>query len=332
MPRRSSNLEAVRLSLEILKRVSRYREVTSSELKNQLDEEGIVRDIRTIQRTLKFLVDNFPIECIERKPRKYKWMEEAKGVLIPSLGENEALMLALAERHLQTLMPQSSLPSLDGVFHTANSLLEEKRGAHGAWMEKVRNAYPTPVLIPPRIDDKVLEEVSKCLFENLKLRVNYQNRSGEIKEHIVMPMGLVNRAQVLYLIVMYDEWDTPYRLAIHRMKSAEAMTISFEPPESFNIDECIQVYGFSPGQLDPVRLEFYIRADVGLHLTESKLSEDQTCERVDNELHIKATVRDTVELRHWLRGFGDDIRDVTLDGSSFDDSELRWSEIIEERV
>lgn len=330
MPQRSSNLKAVRLSLEILKRISRYREITSRELRNQLAEEEIDRDIRTIQRTLNLLVDNFPIECIEGKPRKYKWKEKAKGLLIPSLGENEALMLALAERHLQTLLPPSSLPSLDNVLHTANSLLEEKRGAHGAWMDKVRNAYPTPVLIPPRIDDKVLAEVSKCLFENLKLRLKYQNRSGEVREHIVLPMGLVNRAQVLYLIVMFDDLKTPYRFAIHRMKSAKAMTISFEPPKRFDIDECIETYGFSPGPLEPVKLEFFIRADVGLHLTESKLSDDQVCERIDNELCIKATVRDTVELRHWLRGFGNDIRDITMNGSPFDDSNLRWTEITEE--
>lgn len=332
MSKRSSNLEAVRLSLEILKRISRYREITSTELKNQLAEAGINRDIRTIQRTLNFLVGNFSIECSEGKPRRYKWKAKAEGLLIPSLGENEALMLALAERHLQTLLPQSSLPSLDSVLHSANSLLEEKKGSHGAWIDKVRNAYPTPVLIPPRIEDEVLEEVSKCLFENLKLRVKYQNRLGEVREHFVMPMGLVNRAQVLYLIVMYDDLKTPYRLAIHRMKSAKAMTIKFEPPESFDIDKCIETYGFSPGHLEPVKLEFFIKENVGMHLTESKLSEDQTWETSDDEFHIKATVRDSVELRHWLRGFGNDIRDITMNGLPFDDSDLRWTEITEERV
>lgn len=146
-----------------------------------------------------------------------------------------------------------------------------------------------------------------------------------------MPVGLVNRAQVLYLIVMFDDLKTPYRLAIHRMKSAKAMTIAFEPPNSFDIDECIETYGFSPGPLEPVKLEFFIRADVGKHLNESKLSEDQTCEMVNDELHVKATVRDSVELRHWLRGFGNDIRDATMNGSPFDDSDLRWSEIVEEK-
>lgn len=329
MPKRGSSLETVRLSIEILSRISRYRETTSRELKDQLASAGIERDIRTIQRTLKFLVQNFSIDCIEGKPSKYKWKPHAEGMLIPSLGENEALMLALAERHLETLLPQGSMPSLDSVLHTAKTMLGETKSAHGAWMDKVREAYPTPVLIPPRIDDKIVEEVSKCLFENLRLRVNYQNRYGEVREHIVMPMGLVNRAHVLYLIVMYDDSLTPYRLAIHRMKSAKAMTISFEPPESFDIDKCIETYGFSPGHLEPVRLEFFIKANVGLHLTESKLSEDQFCEQVEDELHVRATVRNTVELRHWLRGFGNDIRDVSMNGSPFDDSELRWTEIVE---
>ncbi|MYD80245.1 MAG: hypothetical protein F4X44_06510 [Gammaproteobacteria bacterium] len=65
-------------------------------------------------------------------------------------------------------------------------------------------------------------------------------------------------------------------------------------------------------------------------MTESKLSDEQCCEQIANELHIKATVRDTVELRHCLRGFGNDIRDVTMNGSPFDVSDLRWTEINEE--
>lgn len=323
MPKKSSRANAVRLSLEILKRISRYREVTSTILHAQLKAEGIDRSLRTIQRTLNFLVENFPIDCSSGKTRKYKWKPESEGLLIPSLGENEALLLALSERYLETLLPQGSLPSLDSVLYGANQLLATRRSAHSAWMEKVRYAYPTPVLIPPTIEHDVLSVVSKCLFENLKLRLNYQNRQGEINEHIVMPMGLVNRAQVLYLIVLFDNSSTPYRFALHRMKSVKAMTISFVPPENFDIDECIATYGFSPGTHERFRLEFLIGLEAGQHLTESKLSEDHVCSRIGDEYKIQATVRDSIELRHWLRGFGNDVREVTKNGLPID-LNLAW--------
>ena len=297
-----------------MQRVSRHRSTTAKELHRQLRDAGIERDIRSIQRILKFLVEHFDVECdYDTKPYRYRWKKNAQGILIPSLGLNEALMLTLAERFLRDLVPSGTLPSLESVLDRADERIE-KQELHKQWLEKVRYAYPTPILVPPQVDQQVLDVVSECLFNNRRLRLQYTNRTGEQRDWIVSPLGLVSRAQVLYLIAVFDDNRTPYRFALHRINAVHATTIAFVPPDDFDIDKCIAQYGFTPSTGKTVQLDFHIDQRAGQHLTESKLSEDQTCDLIGSEYHITATVLDSVELRHWLRGFGNEIRNVLIDG------------------
>ncbi len=318
MPARSSTLETVQLALATMQRIPRRRYTSAAELQAQLRDTGIDRSLRTVQRTLQFLVQHFDIECRDdSKPYGYRWKESAAGILIPSLGRNEALVLSLAERFLRNLVPSGTLPSLETVLASANDRIGRDE-LQKQWLDKVRYAYPTPLLIPPPIRQQTLDIVTECLYSNHKMRVEYTNRLGETREFVVLPLGLVSRAQVLYAIVKFEEGNTPYRLALHRMDSVQATTLAFVPPADFDIDETIATYGFSPGSQEQVKLDFYINEGPGQHLTESRLAEDQTYELIDGQYHVAATVRDSVELRHWLRGFGDEIRSVLLDGEPLD--------------
>ncbi len=59
--------------------------------------EGMVRDIRSIQRHLDTLSEHFDIESDDRaKPYGYRWKERAQGIALPTLTPQESLMLRLA--------------------------------------------------------------------------------------------------------------------------------------------------------------------------------------------------------------------------------------------
>jgi len=59
---------------------------------------------------------------------------------------------------------------------------------------------------------------------------------------------------------------------------------------------------------EKIKLEALFVADAAYHLTEVKLSPDQTVEfKKDGRMLVTATVADSDELRWWLRGFGDDV-------------------------
>ena len=84
MPKRPPSMEALQVSLELLRRIPKGRSVTAPQLKRQLADAGIDRDIRTIERQLEALSVHFEIERDETsKPYRYCWDERAKGISLP---------------------------------------------------------------------------------------------------------------------------------------------------------------------------------------------------------------------------------------------------------
>ena len=67
MPKRSDTVETVLLALELLRRVPRGRKISTRELHEQLTEQGIARDVRTIQRQMEMLSEHFGIERDDRQ-------------------------------------------------------------------------------------------------------------------------------------------------------------------------------------------------------------------------------------------------------------------------
>lgn len=86
MPKRPSNLDTLKLALELLKRIPRHCKISTTELKHQLDHAGLVRELRTIQRQLDELVQHFDIDRdSSSKPYGYQWKKDAKGLCLPTL-------------------------------------------------------------------------------------------------------------------------------------------------------------------------------------------------------------------------------------------------------
>jgi hypothetical protein len=120
MRQRPDTLETVQIALELLRRIPRGRKVSASELHAQLCDAGLKRDIRTIQRQLQVLTQQFDIERDDSaSPYGYRWKELAKGMTLPSLTEQESLLLTLAEQHLRNLLPANLMKSMVSFFDQA---------------------------------------------------------------------------------------------------------------------------------------------------------------------------------------------------------------------
>ena len=124
MAKRPDTLETALLAIELLRRVPRNHKVTASELHRQLQEAGIKRDLRTIQRQLDMLSEHFHLIRDDRsKPYGYQWPKQAAGLSIPNLNLQESLLLRLAEEHLRNLLPTHLLKAMDGFFAQARHLV-----------------------------------------------------------------------------------------------------------------------------------------------------------------------------------------------------------------
>lgn len=315
MSERQSNLETVRLTLELLKRIPRHGKVSAPELKRQLDEAGLVRELRTIQRQLEELSQHFEIDRDDRaKPYGYRWKDQARGLSLPMLSEQESLLLALAEQHLRNLLPTSVLKSMEGFFNQARNKLSSVksvgpdqtlvRSKESDWLRKVRVVSTTQPLLPPTIKPGVFEAVSNALYANKWLDVDYKNAQGGRKQAHVMPLGLAHQGARLYLVARFEGFVNERSLALHRMMSATASTLTFDPPKDFSLEKFDDDGRFAFGDGKRITLKFRITKNAGLHLLESPLSKDQLVNELDQHFEVTATVVESDLLRRWLRGFG----------------------------
>lgn len=314
MPKRPESLETLQIALELVRRIPKGRTITAPELKQQLADAGFERDMRTIQRQLETLSEYFDIDRDDTaKPYRYCWKERAKGLSLPSLSPQECLLLTLAEQQMAQLLPQRLMKSMEGFFSQARIQLHEQSAAkhEREWLKKVRVVSTSQPLLPPKVDPVVFEQVSNALYADQWLTVEYKNAAGKKLESRVMPLGLAQQGQRMYLVCRFDGYDNERCLAMHRILSAKASPFTFEPPPEFDLKQFDDDGRFGYGDGKKIMLSFRIEMDAGYHLLESPLSIDQQVVEDEDTYKISATVVDSSMLDWWLRGFGDAISEIS---------------------
>ncbi|WP_354008584.1 helix-turn-helix transcriptional regulator [Endozoicomonas lisbonensis] len=315
MSKRSSALDTTILILELLKRIPKNWSITAQELQQQLCDAGFSRDIHTIQRHLKTLVESshFNIDLDDRsKPYGYRWSKNAKGFTANGLSIQESLILRMAEEYLKNLLPSSLMGSMAGFFEEANRNISQTSDPQQdvEWLSKVIVAPETQPLLPPELQEGVFDQVSKALYGNYWLHLTYKNAAGSIRDATVMPLGLAQQGPRLYVVCRFKGYEDDRVLALHRIQSAESSTLTFDRPEEFDLKQFSADGRFTFGRGEKVRLTFSIQKSAGLHILETRLSEDQQHTECDDFYEITATVVRSAQLEWWLGTFGDRVKDI----------------------
>lgn len=242
MAKRPDTLETLLLALELLRRIPRKNKITARELQEQLQNAGMDRDLRTIQRMLETFSAHFEIERDDRsKPYGFRWQEASRGMAVSHLTPQESLLLQLAQEHLRNLLPPRLMQSMSGFFDQARRNLDgypdnpQSTSLEREWQHKVRVVATSQPLLPPTIAPGVLEEVSEALYANRWLELDYQNAAGKRQQAKVMPLGLAQQGPRLYLVCRFEDFDNERSLALHRIRKAQASTLSFERPKEFDL-------------------------------------------------------------------------------------------------
>lgn len=309
MPRKPGNLDTLKFSLDLLRRIPRNSKVSALTLHKQLRAAGYERSLRTVQRLLAQLTEAFDIEVDDRsEPYGYRWKPGARGFSLPTLSEQESLLLTLAEQQLQHLLPSDLLAAMQPFFEQARKQLftvdpTGKRRPERDWVKKVRVLGDSQPLLPPSIRPGIFEAVSMALYHDELLAVGYRNTDKRLIEARVAPLGLIQQGNRLYLLCQFDGYRDRRRLALHRLESAERLPGAAQLRSGFDIRAIdAGAFGFAAG--DSIRLQISLTREDGWHLTESPLSADQIVVEKDGRYEISATVVHSESLLRWLRGFG----------------------------
>ena len=313
------------MALAALKWMPR-RAISSTELHRRLAEEGYSRTLRSVQRLLEVLVESGLVERDDRsRPHGYRRTEGQLGLSLAGLGAREALLIALAERHLRLLLPAELRRAFSPFFDEARRLEDLlPPWPHGIlarqWLQKVRVVREGLPLLPPVIEGEIVEAVSEALYGNRWLAISYRNAEGRRLEADVMPLGLVQQGVRLYLIARFRGFQEERNLALHRMLSACATDLTFERPADFDLEryEAEGRFGFGAGR--HIRIHFSIAPQHGKHLRETPLSEDQVIREQSDHYRVSATVIESAQLDWWLNSFGGDVWNVRRTRKTVPDS------------
>ena len=267
-------------------------------------------DVRTIQRDLEKLSASFPLSC-ETKGRANYWFWTDKSAMahIPAMSSNTALAFKLAAEHLTKLMPPSTLRLLAPYFKHAGGILQQTK--LGKWSAKTRIIGRGPQLIAPTIKPKTQKVVYEALLDDKQFAVDYQSKErGVSVRQVLNPLGIVLKNGIIYLVATAGEYEHPRHYVLHRMSRAVLLEQKAKSKADFDFARYVeQDKTFSyPVSGKKIKLHALFSEDAAFHLSESKLSEDQTIiNKKDGRMLVKATINDTMELRWWLLGFGSNV-------------------------
>ncbi len=288
------------------------RKITASEVMKQLAAEGYDVGKRTVERDLQALSSVFPLISDERsRPYGWSWERDAAGFDLPGMSVSESLTVIMAQEHLKSVMPASTMEQMAPYFRQAEQKLNALSGhsSLAGWFDKVRIIPPTQPLLAPQVDETILSTLQEGLLQNRQCDITYQRRGADgVVAYPVNPLGIVQRGVVLYLICTIKTYPDLKILAIHRVQSASLLNMPANKPEEFNLDAYLATGAFGWLADTTIQFEALFSFDAGNHLYETPLSVDQIITTQDDgRLKVTATIQYTQQLVWWLLGFAGDV-------------------------
>ncbi len=292
------------------------RRVSTRDLAERLQGEGLDVSQRTVQRDLQALAPLFPGLESDGNPDipGWRWNPDTEVLDLPALDPPMALTFKLVKTFLDDLIPPAVTQGLDPYFRCADNVLRSTDDSgYAHWADRVKIVPRTQPLQPAALDEELITTLYQALFESRQVRGRYRNRRGGEAEYDFHPLGLVFRESVVYLVATVWDYQDPRHYALHRFTQCTRLDAPSRAPEGFDLQAYIDSGSFEYLKRPAHRLPLRVRFDpsIGRHLYETPLSPDQTITKTDDQrLEIRATVKDTQQLRWWLLGFGSGVEVV----------------------
>ena len=277
--------------------------LTSRELNERLRDQGFKVDKRTTERDLQLLEELALVQSQGTNP--CRWLRPANSRWQQGMTTAEALGLSLLEQQLKPLLPASLFNVLDAQFAKARQLLDADKSynSFAPLIDKIRIIPPCFLLQPPKIELSTLEAVQQAVANEIPLKIRYQGlKDDKAKLRIVMPIGLLQEAQITYLIGRDPGSNQNKLFALHRMQSTEILHgEAMDDISDFNMDSYL-AEGYGQFYTDEIlHLHAIIGDDLAKILLETPLSKTmQIKKNKSSTWEIIDNLPNTSLLRRWL--------------------------------
>ncbi len=290
------------------------KSISTTELLKKLRAENFDIDQRTLQRDLIGRLGlDFPLDCDEsRKPFRWSFPSDMPRFDFPALDTPTALAFALAQSHLNKVLPPSILELLAPHFDLAHRQLQGlEHNPLANWPGRVRVIPNGKALLPAAVETTVWSEVAMAVLETRQLDIRYHSRSkAEHKALRIHPSGIVSRHAVSYLVGRVEGYSDVRQFAMHRIQQATCLDEACVEPAGFELDTFIRSGFNHKGQIGQQRLVADVAPSIAWMLHETPLSAEQSLTPLAGSdwQRLQATVPDDQETLWWVFGLGESIR------------------------
>ena len=308
---KTDSTEAVRRGFHILDMMNE-RPLTSSQIREKLiNNYGIRVSLRRIQDQMWDLTDIFPtrIEVDDtKKPYLYKLPKNHRK--FSNMSPMEAVCLELAFDYLFPLLPNKSLDPMKPYLREAEATLKQNSAKQMRnWKNKVLTLNEGLQLQPAKVSNRVLQDIHAALWEGNTVMASYISKNKAFpSDYELHPAGLVYRGRISYLVCSFANDTTKIiYLPLQRFRSIKLLDGKSEHRNKKIKNLAKNLMGFKLNP-DKINVELKFSKMAGSHLYETALTKDQDISLTkDGFLKVKATVTDDMELRFWIRAFGDSV-------------------------
>ncbi|NBX17389.1 MAG: WYL domain-containing protein [Proteobacteria bacterium] len=311
MPKRKSPETALRLLhlVEILKKATKDRPLTRTDIRSKLEDEGIGIDEEQIGRDIealllqqdRFLILNGIKVSRKKKPHTYWYQKGAQDIV--SVSPELAFALKLTERYLGEFIPAKEKESLMLLFKSAGEIVGRQSNIKYKRLLERFEIFPRGYqLIPPPVNEQHVQTLLSAIALQQRVSFDYtrqQKRTFSVVN--VEPLGIVDRSGILTLVTLKPDTQETRNYNISRMSNLTAGS-DFSYPKQFSLKAFVEAGNMNQRFSDkPVTVRLKLDRTRCADMLESKLSADQKFSNLnDKDFEITATVPFSVELLWWV--------------------------------
>lgn len=313
----ANSQQVVRRRMEILFMLSPLYKSTRQIFESLISKGFEIPDIRLVQIDLKELRNDFPLNIEYRKDQngvfQYKLPSHnsENKRKNSSMSPREAICFQIAFQHLSPLLPNKSLDDLDPYLNEAEAVLNDSSSKKMKnWKDKVMTINEGLQLKQAVIKKNVLSNIHKALWDEKVIEASYTSKNKAYpSNYIIHPAGLVYRGRICYLICSFENNNEKViYLPLHRFTSVKVIEESYSRHRKQKVQMLAKdLLGYKLKD-QKINIELKFTNFAGAHLFETPLSKHQKAKVTkDQYIIIKDRVTDNMELRYWIRAFGDSV-------------------------
>jgi predicted DNA-binding transcriptional regulator YafY len=223
----------------------------------------------------------------------------------------EAICFELVKKFLDPLIPNKAIEPINAYFEEAKKVLAERQSdKYQKWSNKVQIVNEGFQLQPAKINANIISDIYDALWDGNVIECDYQSRNAlEPKTYEYHPAGIVYRGRISYLVGAFEgSPDKVIYLPLHRFKKIKIIKEKYSIHRHAEIESLTGgLFGFRLNEKN-ISIQLKFSPSAGAHLLETPLSIDQKISFTKaGYISVKASVVDNMELRYWIRAFGNDV-------------------------